>query len=80
MFENKFKEMTDEKARLTEQLHQVEEDAITDVKRQKQLNDILKAIDIDVVELTEFDDTFIGGFSKVGDIPNLYRNRLCFIV
>ena len=51
--------------------------------------DILKAIDIDIVELTEFDDTFIrriveqvtilskdkievrfiGGFSKVGDIP-----------
>lgn len=50
---------------------------------------ILKAIDIDIVELTEFDDTFIrriveqvtilskdkievrfiGGFSKVGDIP-----------
>lgn len=59
LFENKFKEMTDEKARLTEQLHQVEEDVITDVKRQKQLDDILKTIDIDVVELTEFDDTFI---------------------
>ena len=66
-----------------------QEDATTDAKRQKQLDDILKAIDIDIVELTEFDDTFIrriveqvtilskdkievrfiGGFSKVGDIP-----------
>lgn len=89
LFENKFNEMTDKKARLTEQLHQVEEDATADAKRQKQLDDILKAIDIDIVELTEFDDTFIrriveqvtilskdkievrfiGGFSKVGDIP-----------
>ena len=89
LFEKKFKEMTEEKARLTEQLKQAEEDATTDAKRQKQLDDILKAIDIDIVELTEFDDTFIrriveqvtilskdkievrfiGGFSKVGDIP-----------
>ena len=83
------KEMTEEKARLAEQLKQAEEDATTDAKRQKQLDDILRAIDIDIVELTEFDDTFIrriveqvtilskdkievrfiGGFSKVGDIP-----------
>ena len=59
LFEKKFKEMTEEKARLTEQLKQAEEDATTDAKRQKQLDDILKAIDIDIVELTEFDDTFI---------------------
>lgn len=89
LFEKKFKEMTEEKARLAEQLKQAEEDATTDAKRQKQLDDILRAIDIDIVELTEFDDTFIrriveqvtilskdkievrfiGGFSKVGDIP-----------
>ena len=89
LFEKKFKEMTEEKARLTEQLKQAEEDPTTDARRQKQLDDILKAIDIDIVELTEFDDTFIrriveqvtilskdkievrfiGGFSKVGDIP-----------
>lgn len=89
LFEKKFKEMTEEKARLAEQLKQAEENATTDAKRQKQLDDILKAIDIDIVELTEFDDTFIrriveqvtilskdkievrfiGGFSKVGDIP-----------
>ena len=89
LFEKKFKEMTEEKARLTEQLKQAEEDATTDAKRQKQLDDILKAIDFDIVELTEFDDTFIrriveqvtilskdkievrfiGGFSKVGEIP-----------
>lgn len=91
LFEKKFKEMTEEKAGLAEQLKQAEEDATTDAKRQKQLDDILKAIDIDIVELTEFDDTFIrriveqvtilskdkievrfiGGFSKVGDIPKL---------
>lgn len=91
LFEKKFKEMTEEKARLTEQLKQAEEDAETDYKHQKKLEDILKAIDIDIVELTEFDDTFIrrvveqvtilskdkievrfiGGFSKVGDIPKL---------
>ena len=53
LFEKKFKEMTEEKARLTEQLKQAEEDATTDAKRQKQLDDILKAIDIDIVELTE---------------------------
>ena len=81
--------MSEEKARLAEQLKQAEEDATTDAKHQKQLDDILKAIDIDIVELTEFDDMFIrriveqvtilskdkievrfiGGFSKVGDIP-----------
>ena len=38
LFEKKFKEMTEEKARLTEQLKQAEEDATTDAKRQKQLS------------------------------------------
>ena len=81
--------MTEQKARLAEQLKQAEEDATTDEKRQKQLDNILKAIDVHIVSLTEFDDTFIrriveqvtilskdkievrfiGGFSKVGDIP-----------
>lgn len=83
--------MAEEKARLTEQLKQAESDAETDHRHQKKLDDILKAINIDIVELTEFDDTFIrrvveqvtilskdkievrfiGGFSKVGDIPKL---------
>ena len=40
LFEKKFKEMTEEKARLTEQLKQAEEDATTDAKRQKQLDDL----------------------------------------
>ena len=58
LFEKKFKEMTEEKAGLAEQLKQAEEDATTDAKRQKQLDDILKAIDIDIVELRHQNPAF----------------------
>ena len=67
--------MTEEKARLTEQLKQAEEDATTDAKRQKQLDDILKAIDIDIVELTEFDDNVYQKNCRTSNYPFKRQDR-----
>lgn len=90
LFESKFKEMTEQKSRLTAQLEQAEKNAKVSQEKQAQIDRILEAVNIDDTNLTEFDDDFIrriveqvtvlskdkievrfiGGFSKVGDIPN----------
>ena len=88
-FEKTFREMTEEKARLTERLQQAEKDLESEQIQHMKLDSILKSTDIDLIPPTEFDDffirriveqvtilsnekievRFIGGFSKVGDIP-----------
>ena len=88
-FEKTFREMTEEKARLTERLQQAEKDLEGEQIQHMKLDSILKSTDIDLIPPTEFDDffirriveqvtilsnekievRFIGGFSKVGDIP-----------
>ena len=88
-FEKIFREMTEEKARLTERLQQAEKDLEGEQIQHMKLDSILKSTDIDLIPPTEFDDffirrivepvtilsnekievRFIGGFSKVGDIP-----------
>lgn len=90
LFESKFKEMTEQKSRLTAQLEQAEKNAEVSQEKQAQIDRILEAVNIDDTNLTEFDDDFIrriveqvtvlskdkievrfiGGFSKVGNIPN----------
>ena len=59
LFEAKFKDMTQEKARLTQQLEQAEQLAGADQAKQEQINRVLESINVDTVALTEFEDNFI---------------------